>query len=478
MTDWVLLWPELAVSAAALALLMVEAAYRGEPRRLTTWIALGGIGTAIVEMMAARLWGGMSVQGASISLDGVAFLCRALLYGLCAASVVAVAWSRGVETHRKTEVLIVLLAATAGGSFVAFSHNLILTFAGLLLLQLCALLMVAHGADREKSTTAMSSLFSFFFVANLSLMVALAAFQQQLGTLDLRDLAEKSALIALPSSMIPLIVLIFFLAAGCCLAVFPMYFWMQEAMSGVPAPMAVFLSTFLPVAGISMMLRVVLALGTSAVFTSSIGFQNVLLVSGTLSILVGSWMALQQTSVRRSLGWLTVSQSGFWVLSLVSPTEKSVVALLFGVVLHSLAALGGVLSIAWLSDVQKGERFEDLRGAFRSDPVIAFSALSFFLCLSAAPPFAPFIGRFATFAALVEGGQALAAGAGVVGWCLSLATVGRLACALAGDSRHPARTSKDRAFVLGTLALAPLAATVFAEPVYAWVLRSIRLILW
>ena len=54
MTDWVLLWPELAVSAAALALLMVEAAYRGEPRRLTTWIALGGIGTPAFQALATR----------------------------------------------------------------------------------------------------------------------------------------------------------------------------------------------------------------------------------------------------------------------------------------------------------------------------------------------------------------------------------------------------------------------------------------
>ncbi len=105
-------------------------------------------------------------------------------------------------------------------------------------------------------------------------------------------------------------------------AMVPFHGWLADAYTAAPAPVSVFMAGIVTKAsGIFALLR--LADGTLG--SASPG-REILLVAGALTAVVGAFLALAQTDMKRMLAYSSVSQMGYIVLALGGDLSIGIVA--------------------------------------------------------------------------------------------------------------------------------------------------------
>ena len=133
----------------------------------------------------------------------------------------------------------------------------------------------------------------------------------------------------------------------------PFHAWAPDAYQGAGAPVAAFLAAGSKAAGLAVLGRVFLvAFGSEAAVLSVVlaGFAS-------LSILVGSFIALSQTDMKRLLAYSSIAHVGYALLGLMAGTSEGASATMtyaFFYVFMTLGAFGVIIGL--------GERGEHLDG--------------------------------------------------------------------------------------------------------------------
>jgi NADH-quinone oxidoreductase subunit N len=134
-------------------------------------------------------------------------------------------------------------------------------------------------------------------------------------------------------------------------------------------------------------------------------------------MVVGNLAALQQTNVRRMLGYSSVGQMGYVALALISGTAGGYQAAAFYAVAYAAISVSAFGAITLIESAGAGSAVDDWRGLGRRSPFVsAVLALSLF-ALAGIPPTAGFTGKFLIFTAAVRAGE------------ISLAVIGILTAA-------------------------------------------------
>ena len=162
--------------------------------------------------------------------------------------------------------------------------------------------------------------------------------------------------------------------------------------------------------------------GADKVTTIPDFFNNLLLVSSLLSLLLGSIVGLAQSRIKRLLAYSTISHIGFILLALAVNTEQSVESFIFYIIQYSLTnldvfliilAFGYLLSnnkvaftnrnkAAGLTSLQVREegietsdiRFiSELKGQFNNNPLLSISLSVCLFSLAGIPPLMGFFSK-------------------------------------------------------------------------------------
>lgn len=156
-------------------------------------------------------------------------------------------------------------------------------------------------------------------VASVLMLSSIALFLLSVGGISLDEV--KAALG--PPGTLPWVATALFL---CGLfvkgALVPFHGWLADAYTAAPAPVSVFMAGIVTKAsGIFALLRIV----SSTVGTALPG-REILLVVGALTIVVGAFLALGQSNMKRMLAYSSVSQMGYIVLALGGDLRLGIVA--------------------------------------------------------------------------------------------------------------------------------------------------------
>jgi NADH-quinone oxidoreductase subunit N len=123
---------------------------------------------------------------------------------------------------------------------------------------------------------------------------------------------------------------------------------------------------------------------------------------------LGNFVAIRQTSVRRLLAYSAIAHVGYMLLALVSHTEQSFSALLYYAFTYALTTVGAFGVVAAVEAKTGSDKLSDFSGLSRRAPVLSFCMLIFMLSLAGIPPLAGFFGKFYLFtAALAAAPQTL-----------------------------------------------------------------------
>ncbi|MDP9445270.1 MAG: NADH-quinone oxidoreductase subunit N, partial [Actinomycetota bacterium] len=328
-----------------------------------------------------------AVDGVTATARLVGALCGLLLLGVMSEEVHA--------DRRETEHYVLLLFAVLGTQLLAASNDLLLLGVGYLLasVPLYALAGAARTAAGTEAALKTYLLGAFLGIAMLIGITLLTGVVGGTGYGLLRT--------GLPDAPQPAVAVgVVALLAGLAFkgGFVPGHFWVPDAAEGSRTGAAALLTTVPKVGGLLAAYRVLVAVPEDVV-----DWPLLVALLAAVTMTLGNLAAFTQTSVRRLLGWSSVSQAGY-VLMAVAVAGRSDLALPAVSLYLAGYAVTNVGAFAVPAALPSADRIAHYRGLAAGRPWLAVSLLVVLLGLVGTPPTAVFVGKLTVFGAALDGG--------------------------------------------------------------------------
>jgi NADH-quinone oxidoreductase subunit N len=193
---------------------------------------------------------------------------------------------------------------------------------------------------------------------------------------------------------------------GFKIAAAPFHVWVPDVYQGAPTPVTAFLSVGSKAAGFVVLTRVLECfLAQGSIISPQI--KAGLLVAAALTIILGSLPALHQTSLKRLLGYSSISHAGFLLLAFAAGSSDRFNLDAAGIVAFYLATylpmtLLAFLIICVLRTQGVGDQISDLAGLAKRSPGMAIALTLSLASMAGLPLTAGFMGKMLVFVAAVE----------------------------------------------------------------------------
>src|SRR5467141_5202061 len=410
--------PEAIVVVTALAVLTIGLT-TARALVLGPIVAVFGIALAIGAVLMlpahANLFGGMLVISPLNSLFKI--ICLALAI----ATVPLVSSEKSLRNPG--EYIALLLLGSVGLMLLVGSEELLMIFIGLELLGLSLYVLAAFDKSDVRSAEAGLKYFLFGSTASAFTLFGISFVYGMAGTTALAAIGQKLAagpvqpLLAVGIVM-TLIGFAFKIAAA------PFHLWAPDAYQGAPIPSAAFIASGSKVASFVVLGKIVLvafapAQGSAAWHAMVAGWSPVLAALAALSILLGNFVALAQSNVRRLLAYSAVAHAGYTLIGFVAGDREGFSAALFYTTVYAITLVGAFGVVGVVRRETGGDHFSNFSGLASRSPLLAGCMAVFMLSLAGIPPLAGFFGKFYLFSTALHAGANHA-----LLWLVALALVG------------------------------------------------------
>ena len=407
------LGPELILMVAAGAILMVDLVLRERDRG---WLAFG----ALAGLAASAIWAVVLILrdreavvfDGTYSLDTFSIFFIFLFIGV--AGLVVIASADFVRKLRsQSEFWALLLFATSGMMLLAGARDLIMIFIALELTSISQYALAGFLRD-DRSSEAGLKYILLGAVSTAVILYGMAFLFGIAGTTKLvaADGAPSIASVVAegdPGTRAALIAAVVLLAAGLSFkaTLVPFQMWVPDVYEGAATPVAAFLSVGSKAAAFAVVLRVFAqGLGPDSFIGSD--WANLFAAVAAVSMTAGNVLALQQTDIRRLLGYSSIAQAGNVAIGVaaIAASGGDIAAGASGVTFflatYAFTNLGAFFAVLAIAQRTGSYAIEDFAGMGRRAPlpagVLAFCLLS----LTGIPPTAGFVAKIYVFNAAVQ----------------------------------------------------------------------------
>ncbi len=419
-----LVLPELVLTAAGLALLMV-AAFAGDKYARTVAVlavtALFGAGLLTVPGLHLGVDGPDTYAfGTLMKVDSFALFAKALIYlAAIGALIVAPAFfdgkAAGSERGTRAEYPVLVLFAALGMSIMVSASDFMTLYLGLELNSLSAYVLAAILRRDQRSAEAG---LKYFVLGALASGILLYGMSLLYGFTGATDFASVRAGLEGDLSTGQLFGLIFVMAGlAFKIAAVPFHMWTPDVYEGAPTPVTAFFATAPKVAAVALTARVVFE-----VFGGQVAaWQQIVMFTALASIVFGALGAIGQENLKRLLAYSSINNIGFILLGLAVASPAGASAMLIYLFIYVAMSLGSFVALLMLrgEDGDLYETFGDIAGLAVTRPAIAWMLLLLMFSLAGIPPLLGFYSKFVVFQATVEAGlvvfAAIAIAASVIG---------------------------------------------------------------
>lgn len=391
------LLPEIILSAAGLAI-MVLASITGTGRqRSLSWAALAAVAAAAVA--AAGNWGdsrlgffGMVFQ------DNFAQFSKLIL--LTATGSVVLVSRDYLEKHRIYfgEYYAVLLFATVGMCLMASSADLIMTFLGIEVLSISTYVLAGFRAADKSAESA----WKYFILGAFStgfLLYGIAFVYGATGSTQYVEVARVIATREVSAILLPGLGLML-VGFGFKAALAPFHVWTPDVYEGAPTPITTHLAVGSKAAAFVALARVL----QQVLPDLTVQWQAALWVLAVATMVVGNIAALSQFNIKRMLAYSSIAHAGYLLVGLTAANGAGRAAVLFYLTAYAFMTIGAFAVVQIIA--QRDEKYltlSDYAGLARRYPFLAGSLSVFLVSMAGIPTTAGFMGKLYLFSAAVKG---------------------------------------------------------------------------
>jgi NADH-quinone oxidoreductase subunit N len=403
------LLPEIVLGVGAMALLMLGV-FRGEGDATVRLIDIASIVLLIAAglIVIALPQGKLIAFGGSFVVDDFARFLKVLaVLGSAAAILMSIDYDRR-EQQRRFEYSVLIVLSTLGMLMLISAADLIALYLGLELMSLPLYVVAASHRSSLRSTEAGLKYFVLGALSSGMLLYGASLVYGFTGTVSFAGIAKSAA-----DAGTGLIFGLVFLFAGFCFKVsaVPFHMWTPDVYEGAPTPITAFFAAAPKVAGIAMFVRtaVVAFPGIAAQWQEIVAFVSI------ASMLLGSFAAIGQRSIKRLMAYSSIGHMGFALIGLAAGTSEGVQGVLVYMAIYVTMTLGTFAVI--LSMRREGgmvESIDQLSGLARTHPTTAFFLAMLLFSMAGVPPLAGFFAKFYVFLAAIKAGLYVLAVIGVL----------------------------------------------------------------
>jgi NADH-quinone oxidoreductase subunit N len=331
-----------------------------------------------------------------IVMNPVTALVKQCILGLTALT--ALISFRITFTRHVSEYFALLLLATVGMLFLASSQHLLMVFVSLELFSLSLYILVAFNKESRHSAEAALKYFLFGGMAAAFTLFGISLVYGLTGELSFTGIAEAMHNRE-PGLLLYVALVMALVGFGFKIAVAPFHLWAPDAYQGAPTQAAAFIASASKVASFYVLANIVmLAFGSQAGdagwgrFAS--GWQPVLAIFATLSIVLGNLVALNQSSVKRLLAYSAIAHAGYALVGVMGNSPEGLSAVVYYAATYALATLGAFGVVSAVEEMTGSDHIDSFAGLKERSPALALSLMVFLLSAAGIPPLAGFFGKF------------------------------------------------------------------------------------
>ncbi|SKA98652.1 NADH-quinone oxidoreductase subunit N [Prosthecobacter debontii] len=396
----------------ALALLCLEALVPTIHRRTLSALSIGGVALAFVLFLfASKATADLpafvqpyhQLDSLAVFYKGFALIITLLVLWLTVES--STYLTRFVPGGNYSELFSLPLIVCAGMMWMASAKDLVTVFVSLELVTISFYVLVAFA---RKNGLALEAGVKYLILGALStgvLVYGIAWVYGATGSMSFEGISAALASGSISKKAVLLGAAFLLAGLGFKVAAAPFQMWVPDVYQGAPIPVTTFLSVGSKAAGFIVLTRAVAAFtAPGSIIATEV--QHLLIIGGSLTILLGSLPAIFQTSVKRLLGYSSISHAGYLLLALGAGSARfdlnsgGVVA--FYLATYLPMTVLGFLVLALLRANGSGEDLRDFRGLAKRSPLLALLMTLALASLAGLPLTAGFMGKLFVFLGLMD----------------------------------------------------------------------------
>jgi NADH-quinone oxidoreductase subunit N len=441
-----LLAPEcILIATACLALLLDLVIPRERSGYLLAWVAIAGTVAASVGVWHGysamvqhpELFPPTSVFWGAVAVDPFAAFFKLVILLGTLFSIVLIHESQELRGRSMGEFYGLLFSAVAGMFLMVGATDMVVAFLAIELVSIPSFALVAYlRQDRHCTEASLKYVLYGAFSSGLMLF-GLSILFGFTGSTSFNRVGQFLAGTG-PVGTVTVAVASLLAFAGFAykMAAAPFHFWAPDVYQGAPTPVTAWLSVTSKAAGIGLFMRFVLSFMTFTLPSGSTKLESHLVLQGfdwvsaimvisAITMTIGNFGALFQTSMKRLLAYSSVAHVGYILMGLAavqatptgpanSPTTLQLftvssygyeisggAAIAFYIAVYALMNLGAFGCVIAVQNVTGSDDLSSFRALGRRSPILALALAIFIFSLIGLPPTAGFTGKLQLFMAAV-----------------------------------------------------------------------------
>nr|ADD31418.1 NADH-plastoquinone oxidoreductase subunit 2 protein [Gonopterodendron arboreum]AEK71697.1 NADH-plastoquinone oxidoreductase subunit 2 [Gonopterodendron arboreum] len=295
-----------------------------------------------------------------------------------------------------TEFLLFILTATLGGMFLCGANDLITIFVAPECFSLCSYLLSGYTKKDVRSNEATTK---YLLMGGASSSILVHAFSWLYGSsggeIELQEIVNGLINTQMYNSPGISIALIFItVGIGFKLSPAPSHQWTPDVYEGSPTPVVAFLSVTSKVAASASATRIF----DIPFYFSSNEWHLLLEILAILSMILGNFIAITQTNMKRMLAYSSIGQIGYVIIGIIVGDFNGGYASMITYMLFYISMNLGTFACIVSFGLRTGtDNIRDYAGLYTKDPFLALSLALCLLSLGGLPPLAGFFGKLHLF---------------------------------------------------------------------------------
>ena len=328
-----------------------------------------------------------------------------------------------------TDYSLVVLFSSLGSSLLISSYDLISIYLSIELQSFGLYVLSTLYRDSESSTSAGLKYFLLGGLSSCIILLGTGIIYSYTGTTNLESLYIINSVIDINQQYIiqgiSLGLSLIFIGFLFKIAAAPLHNWSPDVYDGTPTIVTTWLTIIPKIAILFILLELQIKLGTfgplggglKTIYVDIVINNNILktllLISSTLSLIIGSLLGLAQIRIKRLLAYSTISHIGFILLALAVNTEQSIDSFIFYIIQYTITNLNiflVILGLTYCLSFKESSSFaaganlstegnkdisfiSEFKGLFFSNPLLSVSLAVSLFSMAGIPPLIGFFSK-------------------------------------------------------------------------------------
>ena len=264
---------------------------------------------------------------------------------------------RNLEKLHVFEYPVLVLFSILGMMIMISANDFITLYMGLELQSLSLYVLAAMKKDSRTSSEAGLKYFILGSIASGFLLFGVSLIFGITGTTTFTRLALSFSQFDSSSPLLVFAIIMILSALAFKISIAPFHMWTPDVYQGAPTSITAFFAVVPKIAALAILIRVLFI----AFYEISFIWQQILVFMSILSIFVGAFGALLQTSIKRLMAYSTISNVGYILLSLSLATSIGLESAIIYITVYSISSLG---VFAFIISMEKENTFLDQISSF------------------------------------------------------------------------------------------------------------------